>query len=142
MASQTPGYDYENRMDTPVKLRLELDYGHDYKLLFHAESKDEFPGILPFAWHTVRKYVRTPSRRYKPGDGCPDREFGNWIHRSFHVDTEDDGRNLLESLRGKIRTAGDIYRMFIEDGVKQQYDDMQRYREYQEKLKDLPRKID
>ena len=127
MPKKDPGYDYENRGDLKVALRLDRQYGHFYTLQFTTPDGDPLSRL---SWYAVRTYVPTPSRLHRPGDGCPEKLYGNWVHHTIYVEDPEAGKQILQKLRETIHTVHDIYRTFIEDGMKQMESDRERYEEY------------
>ena len=136
MPHPTPGYEYEEKKDRKVTLRLTKVFSHEYSLQF-TTADDNTVWLTP-SWTTVNMYIPTYSPSIEPGTGCPDMHYGNWSPRLFHVADPADGRLLLAQFQAKIRTVGDIYRMFIEDGVKMMENDSTQYRNYIKSVKAMP----
>lgn len=141
MPYEDPGYDYAAKGDRKVNLRFTQVYGHDYTLQFSTADPDDADPILRPAWFTVRQYVPTASPTEKPGDGCPDRVYGNWMPRTFYVESGEAEKQMLQALREHVRTVHDLYRAFIEDGTRQMEQDMDKHRAYREALDRLPESI-
>ena len=142
MPKKNPGYDYENKGDRKVTLRLDQQYGHFYTLQFTTSDPDDRDPILRPSWYAVRTYVPTPSRLHKPGDGCPEKLYGNWVHYTVYVENPEAGKQMLQKLREAIHTVRDIYRTFIEDGIRQMESDRERYEEYRKTVEKLPERIE
>ena len=141
MPCKDPGYDYETKGDRNVTLRFTHVYGHDYTLQFSTADPDDADPILRPSWFTVRQYVPTASPMQKPGEAWPDRVYGNWIPRTFYVESGDAGKQMLQTLREHIHTVRDLYRSFIEDGAKKMEQDLEKYSKYREAHDRLPENI-
>ena len=122
---------YELHMDTPVKLRFAHDCEHYYNLEFCLldGSKE--------AWHVVQQYHH-PLRGDKPGVDADISIYGNWTNRWFEVESPEDARCQLEKFKASYKTAGDIYRRFIEPDVRAREADMEAYENEKKRERELP----
>lgn len=121
-------YDFENHMDDPVKIRLVHDFEDEYAMEFCLLN--ERP-----SWHQVQEYFRTIDHTYEPGEGST---HGVWSTKWFTVNDLDHAKKILEHYREKIKTAGDIYNLFIEKGVRERERDMEAYKKYRAQRDALP----
>ena len=137
MPTKDPDYNYEDQADKKVSIRFEHVYGHYYVLQFTTDNPRDCSIIGPY-WHTVREYVPTDFYDNKPGEGCPNNIYGNWIKRTFYIEDKLAGELMIETLRKHIHAVRDIYTCFIEDGMKRRAADMEHYNKHQESLKILP----
>lgn len=120
-------YDFENHMDEPVKIRLVHDFEDEYAMEFCLLN--ERP-----CWHQVQEYVHA-LEGMKPGTGY---RYGVWSTHWFEVNDTDHAKKILEHYRKKINTVGDIYRLFIEEGINERKADMDAYMKFQSHLDSLP----
>lgn len=120
-------YDFEKHMDDPVKIRLVHDFEDEYAMEFCLLN--ERPD-----WHEVQSYIRALPGS-EPGTGCL---YGVWSTRWFEVSDADHAKKILEHYRKKITTVGDIYRLFIEEGVNERKEDMDAYIKFQSHIDSLP----
>lgn len=128
MSRRTPELEYafEKHMDEPVKIRLVHDFGDNYAMEFCLLERPD--------WHEVQTYVRALPGS-KPGTGCL---YGVWSTHWFEVSDADHAKKILEHYRKKIKTVGDIYHLFIEEGVNDRKADMDAYIKFQSHLDSLP----
>ena len=141
MPKPTPDYDYESKLSRTAYIRLQQVAEHDYVLQFTTSRTSE-RGILGPVWHTVCMYVPTYFPSTEPGTGCPDRHYGNWVQRPFFIESKAAGDALLASLRDRIDTVADIYRIFIAEGERRMAEDMEAYRKYVSTQNALPEIFD
>lgn len=122
-------YDFEKHMDEPVKIRLVHDFENEYAMEFCLLN--ERP-----CWNQVQQYAPTIDHTYEPGSGWG--SHGVWITRWFTVNDLDHAKKILEHYREQIKTAGDIYNLFIEKGVRERERDMEAYKKYRAQRDALP----
>jgi len=140
-------FDYKSNMDKTVKLHLIHDYHEYYSLEFSVEEQGTGPISRLFhkvvtVWHAVQHYTSTITPSDKPGDGCCFNLHGRWSNRWFKVSTKEEGEQLINELRGKLKTVGDIYHAYIEPDEKQRQSDLDRYNEYVTKRDAVPNIIE
>lgn len=117
-------------MQEPVKIRLVHDFEDEYAMEFCLLNERPH-------WYQVQEYSRTIDNTYKPGSSsCY--THGVWTTRWFEVRDADHAKKILENYRKKIKTVGDIYRIFIEKGVNEREADMEAYIKYQSHMDSLP----
>lgn len=121
-------YDFENHMDDPVKIRLVHDFEDEYAMEFCLLNERPH-------WYQVQEYFRTIDHTYEPGTGST---HGVWSTKWFTVNDIDHAKKILEHYRAKIKTAGDIYNLFIEKGVRERERDMEAYKKYRAQRDAIP----
>lgn len=136
-------FDYKSNMDKTVKLRLIHTYHEYYSLEFSVDGLISrlFHKVVT-VWHAVQHYTNTIEPSDKPGDGCCFNVHGRWSNRWFKVSTKEEGEQLINELRGKLKTVGDIYHAYIEPDEKQRQSDLDRYNEYVAKCDAVPNIIE
>lgn len=130
--TQTLEYDFEHHMNEPVKIRLVNDFEDEYAMEFCLLN--ETPRWHGPSWHQVQTYV-CALRGTEPGTGL---STGVWTTRWFEVRDADHAKKILENYREKIKTVGDIYRLFIENSIRERERDMEAYKKYKSHLDSLP----
>ncbi len=118
-------YKYQKNIDKQI---LKLRFVHSYKEYYSLQFKT--PGWFA-QWITVEKYLPTVSASDKPGGVT---SYGNWEKRWWRIESNDYGKKLLDELRAKLKTVGDIYRTYIEPEEKRMEADYKRYKEYWNKI--------
>lgn len=141
MPEPTPDYDYESKLSRKVSIRLKQVAEHDYVLQFTTSRTSEC-GLLGPLWNTVCMYIPTYSPSTEPGTGCPDRHYGNWVQRLFFIESKAAGDVLLASLRDRIDTVADIYRIFIAEGERRMAEDREAHSKYVSAQDALPETFD
>ena len=136
-------FDYKSNMDKTVKLHLIHAYHEYYSLEFSVDGLISrlFHKVVT-VWHAVQHYTNTIEPSDKPGDGCRFNVHGRWSNRWFKVSTKEEGEQLINELRGKLKTVGDIYHAYIEPDEKQRQSDLDRYNEYVTKRDAVPNIIE
>lgn len=115
-------------MDDPVKIRLVHDFEDEYAMEFCLLNESP-------CWHQVQEYFRTIDHTYEPGTGST---HGVWSTKWFTVNDLDHAKKILEHYREKIKTAGDIYNLFIEKGIRDRERDMEAYKKYRAQRDAIP----
>lgn len=115
-------------MDDPVKIRLVHDFEDEYAMEFCLLNERPH-------WYQVQEYFRTIDHTYEPGTGST---HGVWSTRWFTVKDLDHAKKILEHYREKIKTAGDIYTLFIEKGIRDRERDMEAYKKYRAQRDAIP----
>lgn len=121
-------YDFENHMDDPVKIRLVHDFEDEYAMEFCLLNENPH-------WYQVQEYFRTIDHTYEPGTGST---HGVWSTKWFTVKSLDHAKKILEHYREQIKTAGDIYNLFIEKGIRDRERDMEAYKKYRAERDAIP----
>lgn len=121
-------YDFEKHMDDPVKIRLVHDFEDEYAMEFCLLNETPH-------WYQVQEYFRTIDHTYEPGYGST---HGVWSTKWFTVKDLDHAKKILEHYRAQIKTAGDIYNLFIEKGVRDRERDMEAYKKYRAQRDAIP----
>lgn len=118
-------YNYKKNIDRQI---IKLRFVHSYKEYYSLQFKTT--GWFA-KWITVEEYNPTISASDKP---CGVTSYGNWENRWWKIESDEYGKKLLDELRAKLKTVGDIYSTYIEPEEKRMAADYKRYEEYWNKI--------